>query len=668
MNKMNTLIIACLVWMGLICFSKTANAQDVKPYDQEDLTMLSLEELLNISVTSASKKEETVFAAPSIVATITAEEIALFGGNDLLDVLERATSIYNLSSMSFRKSTVGLRGDLPDEVNTHLLFMIDGRPFRDSNKAGLNTALLSAFPLGSIKQIEIIRGPGSVIHGTNAYVGVVNIITKKDVDYLATQVKGGSFGTIKAEANGGKTFGDLRISGGINFRSTEGWNFRDSVFSMNIAPNRKEAAVDLAEQAIGANLNLAYKHFTLKGFVGANEMTNVVGWHENDAFPYRAKRLWFDLGWQDTLLVDKYALSLNITSNSTRDEFEMNNPVTMGEVNEVYADDYLFEFTNFYRPFYQLELTFGGTVNLLSGSEEITVNDNRRYISVESYNREWFRGYVQADLKTTDWLTIVLGGQLNKVPNVNLNFAPRLALIANNRSGFGGKILYGQAFRSPNAAENGLIGPVIVDPRPVFGNNRLTPEVISTFEAQIFYHLKKSTLAVNYFLSKQTDLIKRAPAYSNAGELESQGIEAEWKLTPNKNLFVIGSYTYQLSENQEGEQDLNGLPRHMFKLGLSYNFDQWVNLAFHHAYYSSPIEKGAIPNVGLLSDYHLATLKTSFNLSQITRGTTNLQLFAEVHNLWDSKVYNPSFLIGTDRNIIRTQPGRAVYLGATITF
>src|SRR6185312_15652616 len=61
----------------------------------------------------------------------------------------------------------------------HILFLINGRPTREVLEGGLISDLLVAFPVNALEKIEVIKGPGSVLYGSNAFSAVVNLITKK---------------------------------------------------------------------------------------------------------------------------------------------------------------------------------------------------------------------------------------------------------------------------------------------------------------------------------------------------------------------------------------------------------------------------------------------------------------------------------------------------------
>ena len=146
--------------------------------DQQDLSQMSLEELLNLKVAAASKKLETLGDTSSVATTISAKEIESFGANNPLEILERAPSLLYLGTYLHPDNALSIRGDLSAHYNTHVLILINGRPSRDTYFGGQDMALLASFPIDTIERIEIIRGPGSVLYGSNAFTGAINIVTK----------------------------------------------------------------------------------------------------------------------------------------------------------------------------------------------------------------------------------------------------------------------------------------------------------------------------------------------------------------------------------------------------------------------------------------------------------------------------------------------------------
>ena len=152
-----------------------------------DLAEMSIEELMNIEVTSVSKKAEPVFYAPSAVFVITQEDIRRSGATNIPDVLSMAPGVH-VARIDANKWAVSIRGFNGSFANK-LLVLIDGRSVYTPLFSGVYWDVQD-LALEDIERIEIIRGPGATLWGANAVNGVVNIITKKAGD---TQGALGSF-------------------------------------------------------------------------------------------------------------------------------------------------------------------------------------------------------------------------------------------------------------------------------------------------------------------------------------------------------------------------------------------------------------------------------------------------------------------------------------------
>jgi outer membrane receptor for ferrienterochelin and colicin len=138
---------------------------------------ISIDELLNMKTTVASKKVLTPRETPGIVTIITAEEIKYSGARDMIDVLRLVPGFdfgYDVQGVV----GVGLRGNWVHEGK--ILMLIDGQQMNEMSY--YNIPFGNHFPVDQIKRIEIIRGPGSAIYGGNAELGVINIITKTGQD------------------------------------------------------------------------------------------------------------------------------------------------------------------------------------------------------------------------------------------------------------------------------------------------------------------------------------------------------------------------------------------------------------------------------------------------------------------------------------------------------
>jgi iron complex outermembrane receptor protein len=176
---------------------------------------MSIEDLMNIEVTLASKKPERYFDTPAAIYVITSEDIKRSGVTSIADALRLAPGV-EVARIDSTRWAVSIRG-LSDVLNRRLLVLIDGRSVYNPVFAGVFWSVQD-YPLEDIDRIEIIRGPGGSLWGANAVNGIVNIITKSAKD---TQ---GGFVSI-----GGGT--EDRDFAGIRYGDTIGKDFSYRIYS-----------------------------------------------------------------------------------------------------------------------------------------------------------------------------------------------------------------------------------------------------------------------------------------------------------------------------------------------------------------------------------------------------------------------------------------------------
>ena len=143
---------------------------------QTDLSTLSIEELANIQVTSASKKAESLSRAPAAIYVLTGEDIRRGGFTTLPEALRMVPGLYvaRTDSHIWQISTRGFS----DLNNNKMLVLVDGRTVYTPQFGSVFWDVLD-IPLENIDRVEVIRGPGGTLWGANAVNGVINIVTKQ---------------------------------------------------------------------------------------------------------------------------------------------------------------------------------------------------------------------------------------------------------------------------------------------------------------------------------------------------------------------------------------------------------------------------------------------------------------------------------------------------------
>ncbi|MDX9719632.1 MAG: TonB-dependent receptor [Myxococcota bacterium] len=164
-------VCALLSWVGALSVALPALATDLEPY--EDITEFSLEELLEVDV--ASLDTETIFESPSMVSVIDRAQLELYGFESVSEAVEHVAGA-SVMRTHIKQRIPTLRGVLQDHYANKVLVLLDGIP---AWHAVTGEGNLDRVSIDEVERIEVLLGPASVIHGTNAYSGAVNIVTRR---------------------------------------------------------------------------------------------------------------------------------------------------------------------------------------------------------------------------------------------------------------------------------------------------------------------------------------------------------------------------------------------------------------------------------------------------------------------------------------------------------
>jgi iron complex outermembrane receptor protein len=177
-----------------------------------DLAERSLEDLMNMEVTSVSKKEQKFSQVAAAILVITPEDIRHSGVTNIPDLLRMVPGM-DVAQINSNTWAISARG-FNFQFASKLLVLIDGRAVYTPLFGGVNWDTQDV-PLEDIERIEVIRGPGGAVWGANAVNGVINIITKKAADTPGMLLAGG--GGTQAQGFGTLQYGG-KIGGSTNYR------------------------------------------------------------------------------------------------------------------------------------------------------------------------------------------------------------------------------------------------------------------------------------------------------------------------------------------------------------------------------------------------------------------------------------------------------------------
>jgi len=163
-----------------------------------DILGTPIEQLMDITVTTASRREETLSQVPAAVHVLTAEDIRRSRATSVPEVLRLVPGV-QVAKVDNNKWAVSIRG-FHSQIANKLLVLIDGRSIYDPLFSGVFWEA-EEVAMKNIDRIEVIRGPGGTLWGANAVNGVINIITKHPRDTQGTQISVGAGNVDRALVN-----------------------------------------------------------------------------------------------------------------------------------------------------------------------------------------------------------------------------------------------------------------------------------------------------------------------------------------------------------------------------------------------------------------------------------------------------------------------------------
>src|SRR3984893_18300334 len=192
---------AALILISVLSLLKSTPALAQNSHGTKNLTDMSLEELLSLhieSVYGASGFKQKVTEAPASVTITTSDEIQKYGYRTLADILTNIRGFYVSNDRNY--SYLGVRGyGLPGDYNSRITLLIDGHRLNDNIYEGALIGTEFPIDVDLIDRVEVIRGPNSSLYVASAFLGVINIITKRGHELQKVSVASNvaSYGTYQ---------------------------------------------------------------------------------------------------------------------------------------------------------------------------------------------------------------------------------------------------------------------------------------------------------------------------------------------------------------------------------------------------------------------------------------------------------------------------------------
>jgi len=242
-----------LMILGLLGLCAQVLAAPAEPNKAADLFEMSIEQLMDIEVVSASRQAQKIGELSVPVSVISADDIHYSGLTSIPEILQFSPGIDMLRISRFRNA-VGVRG-LHEFISDRTLVLINGRSAESPLFGGSEYYTLPIL-MEDIERIEVVRGPGGAAWGANAFTGVINIITKKPDDVL-----GGFVSTRMDE------FGDSYTH--LRYAEKDGkWKWRVSAGYEDLKTSDDAGAGSfVSNTTAGVNALMGFSSFTANDFM-----------------------------------------------------------------------------------------------------------------------------------------------------------------------------------------------------------------------------------------------------------------------------------------------------------------------------------------------------------------------------------------------------------------
>lgn len=552
---------------------------------------MSLEELLKVKVQVSSTLPVELFESPSTVAVINRQLIEQYNFQSIAEAVRMVAGVEVLQTVIDRNVPT-VRGILQNFYANKVLILIDNIPVWHPT---YGNSTLDRLSINDVERIEVLKGPASVLYGTNAFNGVINIITRAPEE-----------STLYARFDAGyPSIG----SGAINYTHFDGdfsWNISASSSYERRNPYLFKAGADTL--------------FITQSSISAGDTSvNTVTLYENDTLynfqeEYRNNSFNLSLTYKShTLYVNSFINSYNTPGINVTYNTGANRPITdKGTIIAYTFENNLTNKTNLRLNAYydyhfrdqSVAQAYEWTARFSSYRMAVTAKVNHEFSSVlkseigaEIYNGRNLGHYIWAVAPDTmlreniknekditegsvfgqlsyryKWFSILGGARFSQSVSFGKNVSPRVSAMFEINKTNVIKYVYGHSFRTPNQLE------LYFDHWSVVGNPNLEPELCRSFEFMYLTRISNVFGQITFFDSRYKNLIQRIrisedisqPAvYQNAEEFDSYGLEVEVKYQNPKVLNLTLNYNIISGRGENSAENFKYVPEHTVFLGMN---------------------------------------------------------------------------------------------------
>ncbi len=612
-------------------------------------------------VTAASRFAQGTGEAPASISVITGEEIRRFGYRTVADVLTSVRGIYSSNDRNY--TYLGLRGFAETgNYNSRTLVLLDGHRLNEPLADAAYFGLESAIAIENIERVEVIRGPGSSLYGTNALLGVINIVSKR-TDWRGTRVgvEAGSLGTYRGRVAWSGRVGSARIQTSGSLIRSGGATLAFPEFSSPSLPGGRVPDADGERNATMLTKVEAGDWTAVVGFgrrrkqiptgsflsIPGDPATYTVDWRAFGFVRYETVRPNLDritvkLGVDGAGYTGSYAYTDGVVGDYQRSRWLS------------LEGQYVHAVGRHQRFLAGGEFRYNAVLDQGATSDESVVFKDRRNSAIVA-------GFVQDEIRLGRMVLVNLGVRHDRYEVFGGTTNPRAAVIINPVGRTTIKALAGRAFRAPSAYEL-YYHDGSVSQKPAV---KLTPERLNSLELigeqqigrRARFTVSGYRIRFDNAIALATDTTDALLVYQNIGAANGSGFEMEAAGTIGAAIDLRAAYAYQRVTNRASGADLPNTPRHLLRIGASAPIGRTGLAISGEARAIGARWRDATERV---PGYALA------NLSLVFSRSARLEWGLSIFNLFDRRYSDP----GGDEHIqiAIPQDGRTVRVRAGVRF
>jgi outer membrane receptor for ferrienterochelin and colicins len=663
-------LLRAAVFLMALSAPATGTAQDaaLAPVT-ETVSELSIESLMQVEVPTvygASKYQQTTAEAPASVTVITPDEIKMYGYRNLAEILQSVRGF----SMTYDRnySYLGMRGfSRPGDYNSRILLLIDGIRINDNvyDEAGVG----NDFPLDIdlIERVEVIRGPSHSLYGSNAFFGVINVITRAGRSLNGAEVSGeaGSFASYKGRLSYGRKFAsgvEALVSGSL--LDSRGQDLHYSEFDTPEQNNGWAMGSD-GEHYGSYFLKLRYRAFTLEGGY-LRRRKNIPTGSFGTVFNTPLNRAVDSRAFLDLRFEHEYDNRLAVLARVSFNRYNYDGDyLHQADQERILNKDYSrgdalgAELQLTKELFQRHKFVMGGEFRDNIRQDQGNYDSTARYLD-DRRSSVSFGLYAQDEFTLLDNLALHGGIRYDHFDSLGGTFNPRLALVYSPLADTRLKLISGKAFRAPNSFELHYSLPSYS-----LDNPHLREETVTSYEAVLEQVLGAHLNAtVSAYYNQMENIISQTlnadgvHIFENIDRYSTRGVEFELQGKWPNGIQGRGSYTLQKARRSGAVTTVPNSPRQLAKLNLIVPLlDKRVFLGLEEQFTD---RKKTVS--GPDAPQFFVTNLTLFS-QKLVKG---VELSASVYNLFNEHHGDP----GSEDHIQNTieQDGRTFRLKATYAF